>query len=162
MTSEKGGSITQAGNQGFGPFQVLFREAHGAVARSRPVRHHRHLQVADRWDQPPVPTALRQEQGSPWQKRRFPPRGSHQLQAILLMTPGRPALKWGTRPDEANLRELRHEQDSIKYLTWLGGDRIRTCSLQVMSLMSRPIPLPRFFPWSFFPSSHPALLAWPG
>ena len=25
-----------------------------------------------------------------------------------------------------------------------GGDRIRTCSLQVMSLMSRPIPLPRF------------------
>lgn len=37
---------------------------------------------------------------------------------------------------------------------WLGGDRIRTCSLQVMSLMSRPIPLPRFFPFSFFHYSH--------
>ena len=36
-----------------------------------------------------------------------------------------------------------------------GGDRIRTCSLQVMSLMSWPIPLPRFFPWSFFPTGVP-------
>ena len=28
-----------------------------------------------------------------------------------------------------------------------------------MSLMSWPIPLPRFFPWSFFPSSHRVPLA---
>jgi hypothetical protein len=32
----------------------------------------------------------------------------------------------------------------------LCGDRIRTCSLQVMSLISRPVPLPRFFLRSFF------------
>ena len=32
------------------------------------------------------------------------------------------------------------------HLKFLGGDRIRTCSLQVMGLMSRPIPLPRFWP----------------
>ena len=34
------------------------------------------------------------------------------------------------------------------YLKWLGGDRIRTCNLQVMRPMSWPIPLPRFFPLS--------------
>ena len=35
-------------------------------------------------------------------------------------------------------------KDGIQW-TWLGGDMIRTCSPQVMGLMSRPIPLPRFF-----------------
>lgn len=40
-----------------------------------------------------------------------------------------------------------------------GGGRIRTCNLQVMSLMSWPIPLPRFFPFSFFHYSHLGCLA---
>lgn len=39
----------------------------------------------------------------------------------------------------------------------LGGDRIRTCIFQVMSLMSWPIPLPRFLPFpSFLLLSHNA------
>jgi hypothetical protein len=47
------------------------------------------------------------------------------------------------------------------FASFLGGDRIRTCNLQVMSLMSRPIPLPRLFPLSFFHYGHLALVAWP-
>lgn len=52
------------------------------------------------------------------------------------------------------LTDLEAAVSIWSFASFLGGDRIRTCNLQVMSLMSRPIPLPRLFPLSFFHYGH--------